>query len=1399
MPQVPLDQYMQYLERTGRTPEPDPNVQVMEPEYAERIEEIPSIDAKQFDAELRQKDLNWFQRRGVGLQMGGGDFQVGALNYAGWLARKRPANVRTGMRKMALALPGVGTQIEAIETVADWVRSTSVGEKIRDSLLAFRMKIQEDQAAIEEQTFGPEGPQGAEYWWHAAFRTAPNMLAMIGASALTGGVAGLAGASTAGVATAAAAGGGAFTAIQTAVNKAPELESAGYSQEQAEALAQGLGLAVGGLEMIGIGKIAGYVGPWWKRALSGMAAEGLTEFLQSGTEGTADRILGLSDADGGEILRNALFEASIGMVYGGAAGAAMARNKVQKAIDFMVDKKIVNTPADARSFIDEYQVRQAELIVNQGVELADLKVEHIKAVRSLIAKANGIKQAMDTADMAEVDVEGTQAPMERDVSPEKRLEVEAAVREIDQTTKNIDKRIEEMMVEEDFDFEDVENALVEKDKLEQSRAELLAGARIKGDVTTRAGKIANIRLKGLRDKVKAFNSGAKSARREMKEIKKFLRDYIKDIPVKGQAKTVLLNDMLRASESIRTVEDLEAKKGYIEQKIKDSLELLARDQYRKAIELKLGKKNVSPEAMRILEKFEEAYNNPELVEPIEVDTKASEDERKMQELTQIYQEMGKLAGSGDASLRQMQAIAEGVAEMHEIGVAGFKAWRERQAQIIQNGVDTITKALEAKAPVATGDLHVQAVELDKRLRATFKEMTVNSPMFTNLYRMIDVLDMHTASEPGQGPVMKLLNPFIHARVFEAGFNYNSRKLWQDFADVYNGGQRKGVDKLARDMEQQRVYTLFQGVKFDEDGALLESRPHKITRTQAIAVWLMAKDTETDTILRKNQWDVESLKAQIAERFNGKDLAMAERIDAMYKAYRDRIGDVYERATGKPAALIKEYFPRSYIAGGENVKTLEAMVNSMVTGEFHPLDAADTDHLKTRIGSKKMLQIPSALATTMQYMYDMEYFLAHGPYLRNVYELLGRDEVRGRIEKREGEVFYNRMMEYFHTIGRGGLAREFRFSSINVNRWISKYALSRIGGTVPFDKHFFMQLTGTISAANEIGYWSMITEFPGFINAIRTGEIRELTQTEMYRNRFGDESAFDPDLRDLQAAMSDSPNVKKMLRYFLTNVRWGDQAAFTWAMWTEYKKGQKAGLSKEAAAVKAMEMASITNQSTDLYMAPLGAQSTNPFSRLVWTFRRMPSQLLNNYLMTWQNAFNGRVRGKEGKASSMDIAWALTRNAFTYHFLLPFMIEFIRTGNDIDDEQLFYSMLAGPAAEMFLVSDLFQIVFNGLWGAQSRVRDSMSSTLYSSIVRDVATIAESAADLTYFVDEITIAELLEAAGSLSSVAAGGIPVGDIAREVYSIANPNMSSYTDWRDLLGRGLMYLLDYPASRIDE
>ena len=1393
MPLIPLDLYMQYLERTGRSPEPDPGLTLMEPENAERIEQIPSIDAKQFDAELRKKDLNWFQRRGVDLQLGMGDLEVGALNFAGWLAKKRPANWRK-----AMALPGVVTQMAAVDTIADWVKSTPVGEKIRDSLLAYRMKIQEEQASIAEQTYGPGGPEGGEAWWHAAFRTAPNMLAMIGASALTGGVAGIAGASTAGVATAAAAGGGAFTAIQTAVNKAPELEAAGYSQEQAEALAQGLGLAVGGLEMIGVGKIVGYVGPWWKRTLSGMVAEGMTEFLQSGTEGVADRVLGLSDADGGEILRNALFEASIGMVYGGAAGAAMVRSKVQIAVDFMVDKKIVNTPEEARSFIHEYLVRQAELIVNQGVDLANLKVEHIKSVRNLIAKANGIKQAMSAADMPDIDIEGAQAPVEQDIPPEKRLEVEAAVREIDQTMKNIDKRIEEMMAEEDFNFEDVEEALVEKDKLEQSRADLLAGATIKGSVTTKASKIADIRLRGIRDKVKSFNAGAKSARREMKEIKKFLRDYIKNIPVKGQAKTVLLNDMRRASESIRSVEDLEAKKGYIEQKIKDSLELLARDQYAKAIELKLGKKNVSPEAMRILEKFEEAYNHPYMVDLVEVDPKATEDERKLQELTQIYQEMGSLAGSGDASLRQMRDIAEGVAEMYEIGVAGRKEWVRRQSEIIDKGVGTIVKALESKAPIVTDDLHAQALELDKRLRATFKEATVNNPMFTNLYRMIDILDMHTASEPGQGPVMKLLNPFIHARVFEAEFNYRSRKLWQDFADVYNEGQRKGVDKLARDMESQRVYTLYQGVKFDVDGTILEAKPHQITRTQAIAFWLMAKNPDVETKLRKAQWDVESLQAQIAERFKGKDLAFAERIDALYRSYRDRIGEVYERATGKPATLLKEYFPLSYVAGADNVKTLETMINSMATGEFRPLDAADTDHLKERLGSDKMPKIPSALATTMQYMYDMEYFLAHGPYLRNVYEILGRDEVRGRIEKREGKVFYNRMMEYFHTIGRGGLAREFRFSSINVNRWISKYALSRIGGTVPFDKHFFMQLTGTISAANEIGYRSMIAEFPGFINAIRTGEIHELTKTEMYRNRFGDESAFDPDLRDLQAAMTDSPTVKKMLRYFLTNVRWGDQAAFTWAMWTEYKKGQKAGLSKEAAAVKAMEMASITNQSTDLYMAPLGAQSTNPFSRLVWTFRRMPSQLLNNYLMTWQNAFNGRVRGKEGKASSMDIAWALTRNVFTYHFLLPYMIEFIRTGNDIDDEQLFYSMLAGPAAEMFLVADLFQIVFNGLWGARSRERDSMSSTLYSSIIRDVNTIVESATDLTYFIDELTVSELLEAAGSLGSVAAGGVPVGDIAREVYAIANPNMSSYTDWRDLLGRGLMYLLDYPASRID-
>lgn len=1392
MPQISLDTYMQYLERTGKTPEPDRNAPlVMSPEDAQRIEEIPSIDVKQFDAQLQKSDVNPVT---FGLTQGVRDLSVTALNYAGWHAKKRPTDWRT-----ALALPNVGTGMSVANSMANYLKDTPLGEKIRDSLLAYRVKIQNETAAAEQEAFGPEGPQGAKGWAYGFFRAAPNMLAMIGATVATGGMAAAAGASAAVVATAASAAGMAFTGIQTAVNKAPELEAAGYSQESAEALAQGLGLAVGSLEAIGIGKIAGYVGPWWKRALSGMVAEGLTEFAQSGVESTADKILGLSDSSVGDILRNAVFEMSIGMAYGGLAGAAMVRNKIQKTVDYMVDNKIVETPEQARSFIDEAHIRMANEIINQGIEMAELDIESVNSVRSLIAKANGIKMAMDSTEIGDVTAEAAQAPTVQDLPPEKRIEVQAAVQEIDQTIKNIDNRLDEMMGEPDFDYATVEEALVEKDKLEQSRAKLLSGADIQGKVAVSAKKVAQQRIRGMQNTVKAFNAGMKSARREMVEVKKFLRDHIKNIPAKGKVKKQLISDMLRASESIRSVADLEAKKGYISLKLNESLDLMARDTYMKAIEKRLDAKNVSPDVRRILDKFKEAYEHPMGIELVEIDTQATEQEQMIQELTRLYQEMGQIAGEGDAPLDQIKSISEGVAEMIEIGVAKRKAWLDRQNAIIQNGVDTIVGALEAKGPVRGVDLNEQAVKLDKKLRATFKEMTVNNPMYTNLYRMIDILDMHTASEPGQGPVMKKLNPFVHARVFEAEFSRVSERMWQDFADVYNKGSRKGIDSLARAYERETPYMLHQNLKYDKEGNPIETKRHPVSRSQAIAVYLMSKDAKTEVKLREANWDVESIKEQLAARHEGRDLVFADRLDNMYRSYRARINDVYERATGKPIALIKDYFPLSYVYGDTNADTLGKMVDSLLTGEFKQLDAADTDRLKSRTGSKKMLEIPSALATTMQYMYDMEYFLAYGPYLRNVYAMIENPEVRSRIENREGKIFYSRLKEYFHTIGRGGLAREFRFASINVNRWISKYALSRIGGTIPFDKHFLMQLTGAVSAANEIGYTNMIAEFPSFIQAVRSGEIKELTETKMYKERFGSESAFDPDLRDLQAAMADSPTAKKALRYFLTNVRLGDQIPFTWAAWTEYQKGQKAGLSKAEAGSKALEMASVTNQSVDAYMAPLGAQSTNPLARLVWTFRRMPAQLLNNYLATWQNAINGRVRGVSGKASSGQIAAALVRNAFTYHFLLPLMVETIRTGGDIDEEQLWMSMAFGPIAEMFIVSDIAQIVFNGLWGAQARVRDSMSGTLYSSIIRDVAGIVNSAVDLTEFVDEFTIQELLEATGNVMSIPAGGIPVGDIAREVFAIANPNMSRYTDWRDLLGRGFMYLMDYSSKQVDK
>lgn len=474
-----------------------------------------------------------------------------------------------------------------------------------------------------------------------------------------------------------------------------------------------------------------------------------------------------------------------------------------------------------------------------------------------------------------------------------------------------------------------------------------------------------------------------------------------------------------------------------------------------------------------------------------------------------------------------------------------------------------------------------------------------------------------------------------------------------------------------------------------------------TREEAMEKYMISLRPEGEAKMRKLGWTDEGF-ALLRDSLSASDMKFIEAKFKIYSELYDRLNEVFRKLAGYDLPRSKNYSPlitdRDVDEAGS---LLAALYNDGKSQAEHMASLQSSGFLQTATDSKVELKSISSVDKLNRYIRDVTHYIGTAEALSRIQTVLNNRDVKNAVKSRYGEITNQQLKRYVNVLVKNTVSSEADHVFHSVNKAVTRLAQGLIAAK-PFQ--VIKQMTSAFAGAEVMGFPKYFQYLSTLPEAIRTGEVRVLTDSSYIRNR-SQSRVIDRDTRAIQEMMEfdrktslidnlANPEMKEALKKFdkmLKNptfnnllflpTQLGDIGGLLMSSWPVYKHYLAEGDTPAVAKTKAIAHANSTQQSGDFTQLPAWMLNANPVQRLFTLFTQAPYQYMNRALRVMQKAGTDRWDWDE-----------FAKMYAVFFLVLPALFDYVSNVFKLDkDARLYAAQKAalGPFDELVIAGPMLE--------------------------------------------------------------------------------------------------------------
>ena len=882
--------------------------------------------------------------------------------------------------------------------------------------------------------------------------------------------------------------------------------------------------------------------------------------------------------------------------------------------------------------------------------------------------------------------------------------------------------------------------------------DILLKSQIRAQARTARKVVAKTR-KETREKIL---KDIKEKKETVKNIKKAIYDYAKELPVSLRGK--LLGKMKNVNTHKKLEEEVaplvaKLKEGYSRKVvIKEINKIYEKVKYKKQTGRRVDRR-YNPDIQKVLNKFREVSELSKSEAQGLINKNLEEYKDKIMPANKAMDNriLSMASGMKNMSLTELIALKNIISRMEETGAisgalikfnreAKEKAEKEKAVEMItENGLAKGIETIGARYKYEASDGFFNLIPQlkTKEGRNYIKKASSNKliTLFKSMVGWKDIMDILSSKDKSSLPWNSWLSRHFNITPSESnykeGLAIQNEKLKKMYRESYKIETDRELIKKIREDTEKFSLGIFE-TKIDGEKISIDL---VFSKAEARYIWMVQQDPSLKEAFTKGMHYTKEMFKAIDNSLSKADKDFCKNQLKWYKEYYKKINEVYKELNGVDLPF-NEFYIR--IRRGDMAKD----VQSSFDDDLALRRSINSGSFKVRVPNAQLIKTMSDITVMQTHIAEMEHYKSFGLKNRDINTVFGDSKVRAAIIQEYGKGLLSLIDDFRNTIANTGKENAYLLDGWEKMRSRFVTGVLAVRPTIALK-----QLISLVAYADSIPTVEFAKgEFDFWKNP--DGKYKFLQKHSKFFKYRGEN--IERDLRT--ASQSDAyaafRNKSSWINALMLNVRLGDKAAILIGGWSVYKyhydQAIKAGKSESEAIKQGITKFEDISSSTQQSAASADQsvmQRGNPLMKMFTVFLSSPNLYFRKVIGAFRNL-------KAGRGSKIQHAKTIA----IYWFLIPILFQLISDFGRWDEKEQKRAMILGPMNGIFIVGDGLNYILREVMGMKRFNQNEIYQTIFSDIVKAM----KSTVDM---VDDTTTENVMQAIKDLSNISgkATGLPL------------------------------------------
>lgn len=457
---------------------------------------------------------------------------------------------------------------------------------------------------------------------------------------------------------------------------------------------------------------------------------------------------------------------------------------------------------------------------------------------------------------------------------------------------------------------------------------------------------------------------------------------------------------------------------------------------------------------------------------------------------------------------------------------------------------------------------------------------------------------------------------------------------------------------------------------------------KMSRDEIMRRYIEFQDPTLEDSFREGNHFTHDIMDSIRSELSNKEILLAERLAPIFREQYPDTNEIFRKQTGVNLGYNENYIPIK--REGYKIETQRGYGEFISEAVYRK--AINPSFIKARVKNLLAIEKQGLLISLERFMGETNWYVAWAEKIRELDSIFTDPEVRATLEDKFGSDFLGTVQNTIQDLSTKGnkTARRIRWlDKIRKGFTFGQLMLKPVIGVKQLvsDVVYLERLGPTEYMAGVVDFWSHPVE-----------NYKTLAEESVFIRTRG--SNMDRDIRDAleTEGYKRFSKIQTFLNLSMLNIKLGDKGGIIPGAWAMRKAGLKQRRNIADIIKEYEDFSADTQQSADISQQSEWQRGGSTMKLFTWF-----KSALIQYSRKEVNAVRSLFR-KEG-TSPKNIK-RVARIMFIYHFLVPFLFEFVSNfgGWDEDDRKEYLrAIILGPLDGIAIMGDAIQWVVRSALG------------------------------------------------------------------------------------------------------